>query len=553
MVEAAQAQHLAEELAALRALTEFQHQEMVEKLDSRFFSLEKLVRDAPRRLSYMERSAESDRPCLGKEHESLEVPSYVSFASHDLKLKACTDSADAQISRRKFASQKTRSDAGGQKMPNRVATMVQNPAFDAFFGFVVITNAVFIGIDLEMSTSPGTPDLGMYLAFRVVQYLYTFLFTIELLLRIRAADGLTGFMWTDDWHWNFLDIFIVTSSLWEIIVDFTHMLGEQGLGSLAGVSSLKAFRIIRITRVVKTVRVIRLFRFVLKLRTLITSIASTLTSLFWAMILLTLVIYVFAILFAQTVNDYVRHPDMMSAVMTERDKLAAERYFKDLPTTMLSLFMSIAGGVSWEEVIAPLMSISSIWAWVFLFYFFFTYFAVLNVVTAVFCQSAIDSAQSDHTMMVQSILDDKEAHLEKIKALFSQMAYNEEGGITFAMFEEKINSAAVKEYFATLGLDVWDAWSFFKLLDADAGGSVEIEEFLMGCLRLRGQATAIDVGKILQDQEFLIKNQDRFFGVLDAELRDLKMELATLRYAASGSDPSGSSGPGPGMARTLDL
>lgn len=42
----------------------------------------------------------------------------------------------------------------------------------------------------------------------------------------------------------------------------------------------------------RQVRVIRLFRFVLKLRTLITSIASTLTSLFWAMILLTLVIYV---------------------------------------------------------------------------------------------------------------------------------------------------------------------------------------------------------------------------------------------------------------------
>jgi len=26
-----------------------------------------------------------------------------------------------------------------------------------------------------------------------------------------------------------------------------------------------------------------------------------------------------------------------------------------------------------------------------------------------------------------------------------------------------------------LGLDVWDAWSFFKLLDEDGGGSVEIE------------------------------------------------------------------------------
>lgn len=32
-------------------------------------------------------------------------------------------------------------------------------------------------------------------------------------------------------------------------------------------------------------------------------------------------------------------------------------------------------------------------------------------------------------------------------------------------FEDKINSEEVREYFETLGLDVWDAWSFFKLLD----------------------------------------------------------------------------------------
>eukprot|EP00435_Cladocopium_sp_Y103_P004160 s2829_g1.t1 len=215
MAEAAPPHHdLAEELAALRALTEFQHQEMVEKLDSRFLSLEKLITkpwhgsDAPRRMSYtyMERSAEvSDEPS-NQENDSVEPPlSYTSFASHDLKLKECTEVADAKLSRRKFASQKTRSVPEGQKMPNCVTTMVQNPAFDAFFGFVVITNAVFIGIDLEMTLSPEAPDLSLYAAFRMVQYLYTILFTVELLLRIRAADGLIGFLWTDDWHWNCLD------------------------------------------------------------------------------------------------------------------------------------------------------------------------------------------------------------------------------------------------------------------------------------------------------------------------------------------------------------
>lgn len=59
---------------------------------------------------------------------------------------------------------------------------------------------------------------------------------------------------------------------------------------------------------------------------------------------------------------------------------------------------------------------------------------------------------------------------------------------------------AVKAFFESLDLDVWDAWSFFKLLDSDGGGMVEIEEFFLGCLRFRGAARAMDVAKIIQDQ-----------------------------------------------------
>ena len=35
---------------------------------------------------------------------------------------------------------------------------------------------------------------------------------------------------------------------------------------------------------------------------------------------------------------------------------------------MLSLFMSISGGVSWENVIAPLKEVSLVWVVVYLFY-----------------------------------------------------------------------------------------------------------------------------------------------------------------------------------------
>ena len=33
-------------------------------------------------------------------------------------------------------------------------------------------------------------------------------------------------------------------------------------------------------------------------------------------------------------------------------------------------------------------------------------------------------------------------------------------------FESTIQEPKVREYFESLGLDIWDAWSFFKMLDS---------------------------------------------------------------------------------------
>lgn len=70
------------------------------------------------------------------------------------------------------------------------------------------------------------------------------------------------------------------------------------------------------------------------------------------MILLTLIMYVFSVLFAQAVGDVLNgSPNDLGDHFA-----AAEVYFFGLDSTMLSLFMSIAGGVSWEEVIRPLQA-----------------------------------------------------------------------------------------------------------------------------------------------------------------------------------------------------
>lgn len=458
---------------------------------------------------------------------SLRPRLFSTFQDYDTALWDMASAADARNSRAKFSAQKSSESKGGSGvversfLARRVSKLVKRPCFDMICALAVVTNSLFLGVEVEMSKEAPS---GLPLPFVVLQYLYAWWFTTELAMRI-IADG-RHFFCSEDWAWSFLDIFVVITSLWEVVTDILLAVQEDGMGDVNSMTGLRAFRIVRITRIVKVVRLMRVFRFVQAFRTLIASIADTLKSLFWALMLLVVIVYVFAVLFTQAVNDYLT--DDTHPPLPDMEHEAAQMYFGTLLDTMLYLFMAISDGISWHLMMNPLRWISPAWVLLFLFYIFFTYFAVLNVVTAVFCQSAMESAQNDHAAMVHSVLKNKQAHIHRIRQLFSKIGDEKTQTITFARFEEKINSPAVRAYFEVLGLDVWDAWSFFKLLDLESGGDVKIEEFLMGCLRLRGQARAIDVGKLIHDQTWLIRNQGKFQTFVEVELRKMQEQMTWL-------------------------
>eukprot|EP00435_Cladocopium_sp_Y103_P029854 s2779_g7.t1 len=124
---------------------------------------------------------------------------------------------------------------------------------------------------------------------------------------------------------------------------------------------------------------------------------------------------------------------------------------------------------------------------------------------------------------------------------FSQLGADDTGIITYDMLQEQFGTPAVREYFESLGLDISDAWSFFKLLDMDGGGAVEIEEFLMGCLRLRGNARAMDMAKLMFDQNWLIKSQGQRLGLRPCRnhVPDVCRSRATEIEHAGGNDYAG--------------
>merc|ERR1719329_1673901 len=91
-------------------------------------------------------------------------------------------------------------------------------------------------------------------------------------------------------------------------------------------------------------------------------------------------------------------------ILNEEEFRRLRFYWGSLAQAMLALFLSISGGVSWVEIVVPLMKIDMFWLATFLVFDGFVYFAVLNVVTGVFCQSAIESAQKDEESMLHSFL-----------------------------------------------------------------------------------------------------------------------------------------------------
>ncbi|CAE7261761.1 SCN11A, partial [Symbiodinium pilosum] len=253
---------------------------------------------------------------------------------------------------------------------------------------------------------------------------------------------------------------------------------------------MKAMRVVRILRLVRVVRVVRFFR---ALRVLIASIVHTLRSVVWALILLFLIMYTFGILFTHAYTDYASHGGHGSPTTEEELK----RHFGSVLVSILNLFAAISDGVSWINLITPLWEANGVWLGMFLIYIALVEFAVLNVVTGVFCQNAIESASLDQEMVIETQLKSKQLYTDQVCDLFHLMDEGKKGELTAVAFEQHINDPQVAAYFRALDMDLNNVWKLFTLLDPDGSGTIDLQEFVEGCLKLRGPATRLDMELVL--------------------------------------------------------
>merc|ERR1740130_2653197 len=118
----------------------------------------------------------------------------------------------------------------------------------------------------------------------------------------------------------------------------------------------------------------------------------------------------------------------------------------------------------------------------------------MNVVTGVFVESALKSAKEDKDFFM----------INNMREVFCEANGGITGIMTWEMFESQIDRPNMQEYFKAIDVDPSEAKGLFRLLDLDGSGSIDAEEFLSGCLRLRGPAKALDLALLMHEVRRLV-------------------------------------------------
>lgn len=378
---------------------------------------------------------------------------------------------------------------------------------------IIMTNAVFIGIQTDISTrnaaiDPGLPDPAWFEPFNTA---FVALFVTEVLMRMLAKR--TRFFFGYEWQWNLFDVVSVVLTLLE---ETEHLTSTEW--------DLTYTRLLRGFRMVRMLRVIRVLRFFRELRLMVCSILQSLVSLSWALVLLFSIMYLFSICFMHGVDHYLRRVAVGSSPDKVREQLA--EWYGSVPTTMYTLLLAISGGVDWLNVEEPLGEISYLYKVLFAFYVLFVIIGVLNVLTSVFVQRAKELVSLDRDLVVQCQLVSNETFVAEMKSIFEEVDVDQTGTITWDKFREYIQNEHVQAYFATHQLDTSDARELFNLLDEDGKAEVKIEDFIMGCMKLRGQAKSSDVATLMRESKRTGRKTMRAMAKIDRQLAEICSGLA---------------------------
>lgn len=396
---------------------------------------------------------------------------------------------------------------GTSRQLSSIAKFASSASFNYWCSAIVLSNAAFIGADTSVTMSNALRNRYSPDWIKTINLIFTGLFSIELLIRIYAFRK--RFFLGSEWRWNVFDLSIVLSAILE---EVSSNLGSVGF-----------LRICRGLRMFRVLRLVRVFEIIRDLRLMVCSVLQSFISFFWALLLLFVMTYLASIFFMQATlmqinvggprdEDFIQH---------------VEQWYGSLPRAFVSMIMCFSGGVDWLDVLRPLQRIHWLYETAFVLYILFIVIGVLNVLTGIFVERAQELSGLDRDLVIQAEKKRNEAFLHEMKNIFEEADADGSNRISWDEFREFLKKEDIKAYMATQQLDAFDPRQLFNIMESEDDEGVGIEDFIMGCMRLKGLAKSVDVVALLQES----RKQNR--RVRD-KMADIQEQLNGLAHLCGG-------------------
>lgn len=411
---------------------------------------------------------------------------------------------------------------------NLLARIVMSPYFNLSIMGAIMANIVVMGVETQLSLDAalGNQD-EIPNEVETIGRAFTFFFLGELLLRLIALRQ--AFFFGVEWKWNMLDCLLILISL---MSDFTE-----------NVVSTNQIRILRIVRVVKAIRFMRIMQYSRSLRTMISAILASLQTLIWLFFLLTGIFTAFGIFFAQIATGYLEnHENVMDRSHELSDpysdfavvQVGIEKYMSSVPHTIWALLFAAAGAVDWFDLAEPLARMSWIAAIVFTVLIIFVNLGVLNVIVGIFVANAADNLDPDVKTILE--LEQRASFVQDMKTLFQSTTG--EGTVTLDSYLEKMKNPEVQSFMRQHKLDCTDSQDLFHMCDVNGDGTLNMDEFVFGCLRLTGDPRCADIVAMLRLVHLIHRDMEmRARRTKAARSRSKSVRDAKIPVSQPGSPP----------------
>mmetsp|Transcript_17713 Transcript_17713/g.29500 ORF Transcript_17713/g.29500 Transcript_17713/m.29500 type:complete len:202 (+) Transcript_17713:2-607(+) len=200
---------------------------------------------------------------------------------------------------------------------------------------------------------------------------------------------------------------------------------------------------------------------------------------------------------------------------------------------MATILATATGVVDWITVSRALEPAGFVYKMVLVLYVHFVSLGVMNVLTGVFLASADEF--TDHNLIVQDESVKVDGFVKQMLHLFEDVDIEGTGKMRWEQFCKAMTTPEVQIYLSSHQLEPTHARLIFDLLDKGSEGEIDMYEFVIGLLRLKGEAKTIDA-RIIQREISLLPSMlmgESYFTPRNSAHAGDMMDAQTLTKQAS--------------------